>query len=40
MVEAMYDLALKAKDETNQMRVKGALMKITKKPINIFLAKK
>lgn len=33
------DIVLKAEDNTNQMRVKETLMKVTKKFINIFILK-
>lgn len=40
MVETVNDLILKTRDETDQIRVKGTLMKVTKKSINIFVWKK
>lgn len=39
MVEAMDDLTLEIGDETDQIRIKGSPMKITKKSVKVFAIK-
>lgn len=39
MAEVVDDLTLEVGDETNQMRIKGTIMKVIKKLINIFIIK-
>lgn len=39
MAEVVDDLTLEVGDETNQMRIKGTIMKVIKKLINNFIIK-